>query len=184
MSIGNQVLVTDVNTGLDREVDIDWPMPIADEVHLRVENGDTFMHNNVHLAVANLATLDHLLVTGADPIHLTIWGITATNAPALLDLREGVTVSANGTPAPLLNKNRTSTKTTEVLMYEDPTITDIGTHLEGDFVGGSKQTGGEGSGNSTQWMLAPNTNYLLRVTNQAGQAMDISVHIEFYQESH
>jgi len=153
---------------------------IIDSIHEMVHLGKHFVHS-AEDTVANGANLDHLLVTGGAAAHLRISEIDITSAPFKIYLFEGTTVSANGTQQAAVNNNRLSTNTSNTQIYSGPTVTAPGTQLRYKLIPGTRQTGGDGTTYFNEWVLKPNTNYLVRITNASGTSATVGSTLEWYE---
>ena len=88
---------------------------------------------------------------------------------------EETTVSANGNICTSRCKNRRTLGTALTAMYEGPTVTLPGTLLLSTFVpAGTKKALSGGSWGETEWLLERDTNYLVRITNRSGAAIQFS----------
>ena len=82
--------------------------------------------------------------------------------------------------------NRTSVRTAVTTAFRDPTIAG-GTLLFNILIPGG--TGGYSAGGSgavivgTEWILAANQDYAIRLTNRAGTAQPMSLAAQWYEES-
>lgn len=112
------------------------------------------------------AAKDWVLEVGAVPIHLNSARFISGDA-VTVKLYEAPVYSAGSVVTPN-NTHRQSSKVSSVVLKEDCTVTDVGTILiyEAAYNPG---TGGLDT-NEILWTLAPNTDYLIRCTNNgAGQ---------------
>jgi hypothetical protein len=134
--------------------------------------------------IADDGTIAFLLRTGAEYDHLVFGG--NSGADAQLELLEGVGVVAEGTAMTEHNMNRTSVNTAVTVVFRDPTIAG-GTLLFDILIPGG--TGGNASGGSgavrqgTEWNLAANQDYVIRLTNRGGNAQQMSLIAQWYEES-
>lgn len=117
--------------------------------------------------LADDATHDFLIRVGALGAHATLRVSVGGNCELLV--YEATTVSANGAVLATVSKNREVLGTGQTLMYDGPTVTGAGTLLLSQYVpGGTRGTAAGGGWGESEWVLAPNTNYLVRITNRAG----------------
>lgn len=83
-----------------------------------------------------------------------------------------------------LNHNRTSAKTTDATITHTPTVTAVGTQMNGtEFLAAGNKgdgAGAVGSAFGNEFNLAPSTSYLFRLTNVSGGASQTSTGISFY----
>jgi hypothetical protein len=124
--------------------------------------------------LADDAVHDFLIRVGPLCAHATLRTMVGGNCDLLF--YEGTTVSNNGNALDIISKNREVLGTAQTLTYEGPTVTGVGTLLFSWFVlGGTKHALGAGGWGETPWLLAPNTNYMVRITNRSGAAIQLSV---------
>jgi len=158
-----------------------------DTVHDRIHEGRYFSGGYYNAAVANNATIQLLLVLGAThSLHAVMK--CASGGNSVVELYEDTTYSAAGTAVAMTNHNRSSDKVFAGTVTHTPTITGVGTPLNGTtFVPGG--TGG-GMGGSTpggsvdfsqELVLAPTKVYLFRITNIAGSTQPMSIQLKGYQ---
>ena len=148
----------------------------------RILQGVFFSGTADEAALANGADLDLLIQVGTFPINLFL--ALVNGGDAAVQLSEGATFSAEGTPIVAQNQNRTSSVTPLTTLHKGPTITGVGTILaNGRILGG---TGGNASGGSADtddvWILAPSTVYLVRLTNNSCQAQAADIHAGFWED--
>jgi len=97
------------------------------------------------------------------------------------EIYEGAVVSG-GTPFTAINRHRSVGSTSQSASLINPTITSTGTALTGEFLAGGSGGGASGaSAYSFQYVLAPLTTYLFRLTNRSGQAHMAHIMIEWYE---
>lgn len=136
--------------------------------------------------LADDATIAFLLRTGAKFDHL-VFGTNA-GGDAELELLEAPTITDDGAALAELNMNRGSVKVAVTVVTLNPTVTvATGTLLFNDFVpggsGGNAQGGSGAVRQGTEWILAPNTAYVIRMTNRAGNAQPGALLAQWYEES-
>ena len=134
--------------------------------------------------IADNGTIAFLLRTGAKYDHLVFGGNAGGDAE--VEFLEAVGVVAEGTAMAEQNMNRTSVRTAVTTAFRDPTIAG-GTLLFNVLIPGG--TGGNSAGGSgavrvgTEWILAANQDYAIRLTNRAGNAQPMSLAAQWYEES-
>ena len=116
--------------------------------------------------LADGASLDILIKVGEETPHF-IAGAYSEGLSQFY-LYNGVTVSSDGTPVFVSNRNENSVSTTDVTIFHTPTISDLGAvHIDGRWMGST------GAGltsffdrafDQRERILVANTNYLLRIT--------------------
>jgi hypothetical protein len=124
-----------------------------------------------------------MLIQGAVQSTHAKFTVTVTGN-STVQLYEGTTFSVAGAAVSMTNHNRSSSKVFDATVTSGPTVTGVGTQINGTGLipAGDKHTGGGGEfGFGNEFILAPSTNYLLRTTNVSGGAIKISMSIEGYQ---
>ena len=150
--------------------------------HYEVHEGETFTVSLLDTNIANSATIIILLRTAAKYAHLTFFA--SLGGDATLEFIEDPTVSNAGTPAIEWNNKRYSTTEPTVSAFTAPTISGGNDPLEAFLAGG---TGGNSAGGllraDVEFILKPNEDYALRLTNVSGQAKGGSIIASWYEES-
>lgn len=155
---------------------------VIDSVHNEVHEGEMFHTNHIFSSVANGGNADTMLHTLDGEYH-TMFSVSVGGAVDVF-LYEDVVVTDSGTAVTSYNMNRTSTKESDLVVTHTPTVSSTGTTLVSKFIpgGSSQQTriGGD-TRTATEWLLKPNTNYMIRINNVSGTTIRASISIEFYK---
>lgn len=182
-----RVVLTSSDTGQSLPLDeITNALITIDAVHYEIHEGDTFgvSYKNADGApIADNGTIIFILQTGSKFAHLIASAFTVGDGE--IELRENVTITG-GTAMTEHNHKRTSANSATVAVIRDPaTIPNAGTLLEQTLIPGGDAGNSIGSTVSqrNEWILKTNTNYMLRLTNRAGQAKDMSMTAVWYEES-
>tara|TARA_R110000772_G_scaffold21252_5_gene58606 strand:+ start:796 stop:1317 length:522 start_codon:yes stop_codon:yes gene_type:complete len=148
--------------------------------HHRIHQGTFFEVNILDLAVASAGTLD-VLVRVVSSAHMRIHA--AVSADFLAEMTEAPITTLDGTPVTAFNLNRFSSRVASTLLFQAPTITDIGAPiLEQQYLpGGSGGNAIGAQGSTFEEILMSPGDYLLRLTNISGQANIGSMNIDFYE---
>ena len=158
---------------------------MIDVAHHETHEGEMFHAEYTNASVSDAASVDVLLRTSTKDSH-TVFDVYAGGQTKIY-LYEAPTVTAVGTAVPAYNMNRSASLTSTVAISHTPTITVSTTILVNGRVlpGGTSQQTRVGGGvrQGTEWILKPNTNYLIRATNTSGGSVPINVVIEWYEES-
>lgn len=157
---------------------------VIDIAHIKVHEGRYFSGGYYNASVAGGGAIDLLIQSSAtEDTHVRFHLMTGGDATS--QLYEGTTFSAAGTAVTISNHNRQSAKVFSGTVTHTPTVTDVGSQLNGtQFVpggGGGNAVGGEMPGFLNEFILAASTTYLLRVTNITGNNQAMAVHFECYQ---
>jgi hypothetical protein len=102
---------------------------------------------------------------------------------ATFHLYEEPTITDNGVQLSMYNHNRNFPDTALLIPFRDPTASSNGTELSVKYLpGGTKNDPGLLVPLGFEWVLKPNTDYLLRVNNISGGAIDTSITAELFLE--
>ena len=146
-------------------------MPTIEIDHYFTHAGATFSCTDEATAPA-LDVVYYLIRTNGFPVHLIHYNFVSTQANALIELFETPTTTDDGAEMTVNNKNRTSSNTSTTQVFLNPTVSPGGDgyELEHDMITGGKHTGGASfDEGGYEWVLAPNTDHLLKYTNRANQ---------------
>lgn len=152
-------------------------------VHHEVHEGEMFSVSVFSLVNANGDDISILLRTGNTLYgHLTF---TATGGgDAQVRLLEAPTVSAVGNALTEYNMKRYSTDVPEIATFGNPTYIEQAVLTSFLVPGGS---GGNAQGGvvrqDTEWILRLNTDYVIELTNIAGNNQPLSLVAQWYEES-
>ena len=166
-------------------------VPVTDTFHHLGHEGKVFLHSDRHDDIANGANFDMLIRIPAGnanrQVHMRFNYIGKANTGSLdvdIILYEGVTVSADGTPELIVSTNDANVKSTGVLMYAGPTVTDLGNLKAWTFMVGEKKSASSKEQSVPEYILAPNgesaRDYLIRATNNTGGTVDLVNALFFY----
>ena len=93
---------------------------------------------------------------------------------------------AGGTAVTPVNRNRNSTEVSGVTVKTGVTTTGNGTQISEAYIPGATGVGGTSSGNmlsaSNEWVLKPNTEYLIEFTNSSSASNDVLAELQWYEE--
>jgi hypothetical protein len=147
-----------------------------------VHQGKAFVFSSKFTLAAD-STIDFMGVTGAtSDVHFRNYDITSLTGAVETTFYEGVTYSAAGTPASALNMNRTSLNAPTISIYGSPTVTSTGTTLSvATSTAGGNKTGDTTGSLPVEWILKPDTAYMLRVHNLDQQDADMTAVMFFYE---
>lgn len=149
------------------------------QAHLN--EGDHYDYKGYHTVSRNTSK-DHLIITpNTDVLARMTIGVEAVTSSIAVQFYEDTTTSADGTVGNARNRNRNfgDDNTTEV--YEDPTVTGVGTLLWSGFFGAGKDSAGGGARDDEQIILKKNTKYLLRVTENNISDTEVNFTFDWYE---
>lgn len=151
-----------------------------DTLHRRVHEGQSFEAVAYAASVANGGVLEVLVTPGA-VLHARFEAQIVGDAS--FELFENPSASG-GTPVPVQNVNRMSSKVAATAVVSGPSVSDAGTRIAGPhyFPGGS---GGAARGFEfgfySERILRADMPYLARLTNQSGQARTVGLGVFWYE---
>lgn len=160
---------------------------VMDHEHRVIHDGMTYHATDRIASLANGATLDWLISVPAGTYpHMTQFSFQLEKGDVDILTYEGVTTSADGTPITTFNRNRNSLNEAETLMFGGPTVTDLGTEIHDRFVPPTGSGVGSSAGTlapnfGEEWILKPDTKYLIRLTNNSGSAIRLAGEVLWYE---
>ena len=163
---------------------------LIDFVHHEVHEGNTFQASQKTAdasPIADDASYDMLIITGNEAEAHLVFGAAAGGTAEVI-LYKNTTVSDNGAQIAVQNMRQSlhGVNLNTVLVYTTPTITLVGNQMNIQLLPGGSGPGQGTSGGTvregTEWVLQPNTNYLVRVTNRSGNAQPISIMTQWYEK--
>lgn len=157
-------------------------IPTTETFHHLGHEGKVFIHSDKHSVLAG-ANLDYLLKVPASPtgrqVHLR-FDITTSELPGDVELYRDTTVSADGTPETINSTNDAVVKTTNVELFEGPTITDLGNAWPVSLLAGAKNSGGSKGQLVPEYIATDGVNYLIRYVNNGNGTADVVSAVFFY----
>lgn len=157
--------------------------------HQQIHLGNGFTYSEKHTNLANGATGSHLVVTGANQVHVQYFGIDVEDSPVDVTFYANVVTSDDGTPLTVGNNNFNSVKTPTFTINEGATITDAGDLVSiaylpnygGGAGAGGRSVGGTASLAGGEWVLAPNSKYTINIINNSGSVIDYVLTLFSYE---
>lgn len=160
------------------------PRPLyegIDAVHQAIHGRGMYTISKTFLAVASNGFADiHFSVPEGYEAHTRTW--VASTGKAYFKTYRGSTYTTNGVVITPFNRAMNDTSPSLATAWHTPTGVVVGVLRDDDLVNGS--TGGNSvGGNQNQnfeTIVAPLTDYLIRVQNAAGVSADINISINYY----
>ena len=170
---------TDQN-GVQQVIGSDRPAPMLDVNHLRLHEGRAYYTYKVVDSLAVNGHFDIALAFPAGTIPHAVFNYQC-GGDSRFYVYENPTTSG-GTAQTIHRRNRNlNTTSTGVAVYA-PTVTSLGTEIFGEIItSGQGGTGAGGGGYTYEYVLAPLTTYLFRLTNTNSQAHIAELLIEWYE---
>ena len=166
--------------------------PLGVDTSTRAAIGISYAHHEIHsgshfftgnfTTLANAAVYDILFVTPATLKYSHMIFEIGTQAEAMFSYYEGVTTSADGTALVMYDRNRTTDNTAGTTFYHTPTVTDLGVVIGAGIFGSGNKAGGS-TRDSNEFVLKPNTKYLMRVTNNTSVANWYDWFFDWYEHT-
>jgi len=163
----------------------DAPSIVVDVNHQRNHDGRAFFAYKMYPTSAKLAAGASIDIAMASPAgvipHLNIEALCLGDAE--LYIYEGSTTSG-GTPFTPISRNRNYavSNPSQIAMVIAPTVTALGTQLDGQIIpGGVGKKSGGGTAGSLEYVLKPLTTYLFRLTNVNGTDHAAYLSLEWYE---
>ena len=161
------------------------------EQHRLIHDGMFFNTSGKQTAWADATTKEFLIVppAGCFP-HIQTMVLNFGKGDIDFEAYEGPTITDNGTAIPVRNVNRNSDNTPDLAMYATPTTTDDGDMKFQLWVpptstgNGQSANGIAGVGQGSEWILKPETPWLVRLTNNSGATIDWSYEFSWYELSY
>lgn len=152
--------------------------------HEQTHMGNMFVWGEVAVSIAAGATLDYGFVTGSKMVHTHPARIVTSADKLTYTVYEGATYSG-GTAMTLQNKNRNSLYIPLCSVTKAPTVTATGTSFVCYYLPGATGVGGTRTGSDVsedeEWVLKPNTKYLVRFTNGSTGANLVTFSLAGYE---
>ena len=155
-----------------------------DEEHRLIHDGMVYVAFDDQAALGAGLSYKYHFRTGSIPAHWKRSKLTVSSGPATLKGFEAPTGITGGAALSNINLNRISANTAGAVVTGGVSTTDDGSPFLGGFLipDGGFFGGGQGGDTAlvSEYVLAPNSDYLIVVTNDNGVAIDFSISMVFY----
>lgn len=162
--------------------EITGALVVMDIEHHEVHEGELFRVWYRQTGVNINVNVDVLLSVPNQNVDFHFEGATSSSGGAYVQFYENVITSDDGSQLSVYNAFRRSTNTNILVPYIAPTITNLGTLIDGAQLGSGQTTGGVARGEG-EWVLNKNRKYLLRITSAANGSI-ITARLRWYEESY
>jgi hypothetical protein len=114
------------------------------------------------------STSEFMFTTPNTSTRIHAKALIASSGDYVIEIFEGTTTSADGTPVTRFNNDRDSSNTSELLAFGAPTVTADGTLMWATRIGSGSPVGSAGVSSEFSYKIIAKTNtkYLFRVTKQ------------------
>jgi len=178
-------LVQKANNGTSVMSGADAPLIVVDVNHQRNHDGRAYFAYKIYPTSAKLAAGAHIDIVIASPSgvtpHVTVDAFCQGDAEFYIYEGSSTTGGTSYTP---INRNRnyTVSNPSQSAMVINPTVTSLGTEIDGQIVpGGVGKKAAGGSSAALEYVLKPLTNYLFRLTNVNGTSHAAFLSLEWYE---
>ena len=147
--------------------------------HEQIHQGEASVVSMVVTMTAE-STMQCQITTPASPIRIHfVLNCQASGNGITVTFYEGCQ-STSGTPVAIMNRNRNSAKVTGATFVHTPAVSTTGTAIYTTYLAASKQGGSVDHG-TDEFVLLPNTRYLINLTVDAGQSAVFAGRGEWYE---
>lgn len=161
---------------------------VIQEPHRLGHDGFMFHASWKATGLTNGSTYDVLLDVPAGTYpHLQRFSLSLGRGDVDILTYEGATTSAAGTGQTERNVNRNNTRTAALAVSSGPTVTDPGTLIHTGWAPPTSTGVGQSANGAgpveqgEEWVLAPSTKYLVRLTNNSGATIALRVEVLWYE---
>lgn len=156
---------------------------MIDYPHKEIHSGSHFSYDN-YLSIAKAETKYVLLITPNTTKYSHVFvDVDVTAGELEYSFIENSTITLNGTQVTIYNNHRVLTTTSGTVVFINPTVTEGTTVLRKKYFGATKSNGGGASRNELEFVLKPNTNYLLKLSEQNIAACKANFIIQWYEHT-
>lgn len=147
----------------------------------QIHQGNYFRACNIYRDVADGANATFVIRTNSiHHVHFNFF--VASEGNAIARLYEDATISDNGTERIPSNFNRSSDTTPDAKIFYNSVASGLGDFLCAQVIfAGTKNFKSGGSTGFTEWVLDEDTYYIINFTNEAGNASDLFIAVEWYE---
>ncbi len=153
----------------------------TDTVHARVHEGVLFQSDFVNESVADGQAIQLLFNPGPLKSHIQFQAVSGGDAR--VELFEDTVVSDPGPVLLRTNRNRNVPDTPIGSSHETPVVSSLGTRIAYLYIPGGNifLTPGSQLHSFQEWVLRPDVNYLLQITNTSGTTNALAVAFDWYE---
>lgn len=190
MSLLRQVNIKDSN-GVSIVADKSGGIRASTELQSAVHDGNMFSFTS-HGTITAGSSIIMLGRTGAKQVHFDGFNIEVSQGTFLVEMFEAPTVTTAGSLQTAVNRNRVSTTTATMSLYAGATVSANGTLIADDQLltsGGAGGGGGSSALGGTAivddgWILKTSTDYIIKLTNQAGTTTSYNAKFAWHEPSY
>lgn len=160
-------------------------LAILNHIIKDIENGESFFYNEADTLTTTASPLYYSFRTnGLKTVYFIGAVVGSLGGQLKIEIFENSTITdATGTILTCRNKNRQLPDTCDIVLKKAPTVTVDGTLLSTLYAGAGSNPGKAETGQTTSdldpTILKGETNYILKITNEAGADLDFSMIIRW-----
>lgn len=159
-----------------------------------ITNDHADIHANISFAVANKYTIANgtsayleLKTPVAGYVNLKPIATQSDGPKILVQLLEAPVFTTGVTPLTPVARKRISPAVSATVIKSNPTAVSAGTGIDLDYIGGGSAAGGSGGSggdidSNSEWILARNTTYIVKITNNGPAPADVNVKLFWYEQ--
>ena len=168
------------------KTDISSAQVVIDYDHHQIHEGKFFTWGDIAVSIASGVTpLYYGFITGDKPVHIRPARISSSADKLTYSAFEDATFSS-GTALAINPYNRINTKSFKCSAVKSPTVTAEGNQFANTYIAGSTGIGGTRSGADAsvqnEYVLKPNTKYLIKFANGSSGANLVTFSFSGYEE--
>ena len=153
--------------------------------HHEIHEGDFYeVPNIINITNGNTYAIS-ILTNATKQVHFKTEKLASSGEKISIGLQEGVTIAGGSAVIPI-NHNRTSTKTSSVVVKTGVTLSTAGTTVSVGYIGGGTGVGGNSNGGdssvSNEYILKTSTNYGVVIVNNGVGASTVLTSLQWYEE--
>ena len=156
--------------------------------HAYIHEGIFYESYNKFTLAAGATRVVTIKAAAGTYLHYRPTNLVTSADKVLIEFYEGATVTAaTGTAVTPVNHNRNSAIASTTALIDAPTVTADGTKFAQVYIPGATGTGGTRTGASagvsnSEWVLKPDTVYMIRIKNGSSGSNDIQINFQWYEE--
>jgi hypothetical protein len=167
---------------IEKEVD-GFQLITSDAVHRDIHNGEVFTVSKTFVGVANSAYARIRIKASATKSTHFVASVVV-EGKCYLKTYVNSTYTDNGTAFTPFNRNTSSSKTYGGNVYHTPTVNVLGSLRADDLTNGGigPQSAGASVLGALETVLKPGDDILIELQNVSGQAKDLNIIVNLYEE--
>ncbi len=156
---------------------------VISENHRMIHDGMFFKAQHRETITSSGGTMQVVVAVPALTFpHMQILEITTDGRPLDYIMTEGISTVADGTAVTSFNRNRNANTTASTVVTHTPTTPTGGTQIDEHLIPGiGNKIGIFDETVQGEWVLAPDTKYLIEITNNDTSNHDVEIRLGYYE---